>query len=403
MEKIEKIMDREIAWRIFAHEFNTSSLYISEGDERAPNYIITPTGVKCNRLFIIGVITEVENIGKDNNLWRARIADPTGVFTLYAGQYQPEAAIFLSELEVPAYVALVGKARKYEPEDGNVYLSVRPEEINAADEKQRDMWVIETAERTLERIKIMEDALDSGLSGTQLQEFLEKKVKNAALINGVVHAIRHYKNLDRILPELKNSLVHAVRTVTSDSGIIHDHPPEKLTLKPVDQEQPMQPLKPQQPMKIKEHVEPMKTMDKPGIQERPYIDSTKSMADEQKQVETDIAEELEESIGAKELKEIEDIIDVKEPNAVEEIEEVTDASELQTPVQTKEEPPKPEPKEIVAGIIDRLDIGKGTSFSGVIETAQKAGIGSEIVESAIKELMDEGRCYEPKIGILRKV
>jgi RPA family protein len=356
MENIEKIMDREIAWRIFAHEFNSSNLYISEGDERAPNYIITPTGVKCNRLFIIGVVTEVENIGKDNNLWRARIADPTGVFTLYAGQYQPEAAIFLSELEVPAYVALVGKARKYEPEDGNVYLSVRPEEINAADEKQRDMWVIETAERTLERIKIMEDALDSGLSGTQLQEFLEPKVKNAALINGVVHAIKHYKNLDRILPELRNSLVHAVKTVTSDSGIIHDHPT--------------------------------------GFQKESSIELTKSMAHEKNPVETDITEEFEERIDVKELKEIE---------SVEAIEDLTDSSEMQIPVQGKEEPPKPEPKEIIADIIDRLDIGKGTSFSGVIEAAQKAGMEAEIAESAIKDLMDEGRCYEPKIGTLRKV
>jgi len=312
----------------------------------------------------------------------------------------------LSELEVPAYVALVGKARKYEPEDGNVYLSVRPEEINAADEKQRDMWVIETAERTLERIKIMEDALDSGLSGTQLQAFLEKKVKNAALINGIMHAIRHYKNLDRILPELKNSLVHAVKTITSESGIISDHPPGKLALKPVDQEQPMQPLKPQQPMKIKKLVEPVKTMDKPGIQERSYIESTKSMAYEQKQLETDIAEELEERLNIKEPEEVEERIDVKELKeieSVEAIEELTDASEPQIPVQTNEEPPKPEPKEIIAGIIDQLDIGKGTSFSGVIETAQKAGIEAEIAESAIKELMDEGRCYEPKIGTLRKV
>lgn len=312
-------MDREIAWRIFAHEFNTSNLYISEGDERAPNYIITSTGVKCNRLFIIGVITEVENIGKDNNLWRARIADPTGVFTLYAGQYQPEAAIFLSELEVPAYVALVGKARKYEREDGNVYLSVRPEEINAADEKQRDMWVIETAERTLERIKIMEAALDSGLSGTQLQEFLVTFVKNAALIKGVVHAIRHYKNLDRTIPELKKSLVHAVKTVASDSGIISEKLHEKSSGQPAHTLQ-------------HEYVE-----------------------------------------------------------------------EPQIHVETNGEPPKPEPKEIIACIIDQLDIGKGTSFSGVIDAAQKAGIEAEITESAIKELMDEGRCYELKIGTLRKV
>lgn len=385
MEKTDKIMDREIAWRIFAHEFNTSNLHISEGDERAPNYIITPTGVKCNRLFIIGVVTEVENIGKDNNLWRARIADPTGVFTLYAGQYQPEAAIFLSELEVPAYVALVGKARKYEPEDGNVYLSVRPEEINTADEKQRDMWVIETAERTLERIKIMEAALDSGLSGIQLQEFLVNLVKNAALINGVMLAIGHYKNLDRTIPELKNSLVIAVKAVASDSVIIYDHPPEKPASKPVDPAQPVQTLQPAQSMKIKENVDSMKRMDKPGIQERSSIELTKSIAYEQKPGEIN---KFEERIDIKELKEIEEIIDGEEP---------------QIPVETNAEPPKPEPKEIIACIIDQLDIGKGTSFSGVIETAQKAGIEAEIAESAIKELMDEGRCYEPKIGTLRKV
>lgn len=71
---MENIIDREVAWRIFAFEFNRSNLYHSEGDERAPNYIITPTGVRCNRLFVVGVVTEVENIGAENNLWRARIA-----------------------------------------------------------------------------------------------------------------------------------------------------------------------------------------------------------------------------------------------------------------------------------------------------------------------------------------
>ena len=33
----------------------------------------------------------------------------------------------------------------------------------------------------------------------------------------------------------------------------------------------------------------------------------------------------------------------------------------------------------------------------------KIGIESDSIESGIKELMDEGRCYEPKIGVLRKV
>ena len=62
-----------------------------------------------------------------------------------------------------------------------------------------------------------------------------------------------------------------------------------------------------------------------------------------------------------------------------------------------------EPKEILASIIDELDTGKGTSFSTVIEIAQKAGLDAQTVELSLKELMDEGRCYEPKIGVLRKV
>ncbi|NJD52328.1 MAG: hypothetical protein FIB07_05605 [Candidatus Methanoperedens sp.] len=348
MEKTEKIMDREIAWRIFAHEFNMSNLYVSEGDERAPNYIITPTGVKCNRLFIVGVVTEVENIGKDNNLWRARIADPTGVFTVYASQYQPDAAIFLSDLHVPAYVALVGKARKYEPEDGTVYLSVRPEEINASDEKQRDRWVLETAERTLERINIIEDALKPGLSGNELQEFLSKKVTNIALLNGVILAIKHYKNLDKTIPELKKMLIHAIDTITSvsDSGIINQ---------------------PQKPEKTKEHDIPVK--------------KTEFKTHESSFENEPIVEEI--SVG--------------ENNEI--------VEEIQNPSgpDTKEEPPELEPKELLAAIIDKLDTGKGTSFLTVIETAGKAGINAQSVELSLKELMEEGRCYEPKIGVLRKV
>ncbi len=331
MEKMEKILDREVAWRIFAHEFNRSNLFTSEGDERAPNYIVTPTGVKCNRLFIVGVVTEVENIGKENNLWRARVADPTGVFTIYAGQYQPEAAIFLSELQVPAYVAVVGKARKYEPEDGSVYISVRPEEINTADEKLRDRWVLDTAERTMERIETIEKALSSGLSGNELKEFLLKERTNPVLADGTARAIEHYKNLDKIIKELKNALIHALETVASEMGV---------------QEQPVEKVE-----------QPQENPDERRFQEQPV-----EKAGQSKSIE-----------------------EIKEPETAAEKEKT------------------PEPKEIIADLIDKLDTGRGISYSSVVEAAQNAGINPESVESGIKELMAEGRCYEPKIGVLRKV
>jgi len=103
-------VSREVAWRVFAREYNDADLGFKEGeDERAPNYVATPTGAKINRLFVTGVLTEVERVGEDD-LLRARVSDPTGTFVVYAGQYQPDAVSFFADTETPEFVAVVGKA-----------------------------------------------------------------------------------------------------------------------------------------------------------------------------------------------------------------------------------------------------------------------------------------------------
>jgi hypothetical protein len=149
---------REVARRAFAAEFNDASHTFKESDdERAPAYQLLPTGEKANRVFFVGTLTEKEDIGDDNEYWRGRIVDPTGTFFVYAGQYQPEAASTLRELEPPAYVAVVGKPRTYETDDGNVNVSVRPESITVVDAATRDRWVVETAERTIDRVAAFDD------------------------------------------------------------------------------------------------------------------------------------------------------------------------------------------------------------------------------------------------------
>ncbi|WP_049926343.1 RPA family protein [Halopiger goleimassiliensis] len=151
-------LTREVARRVFASEFNDSTYTFKESDdERAPNYALLPTGDRANRVFIVGTLTETEDVGEDNEYWRGRVVDPTGTFFVYAGQYQPEAASVLRDAEPPAYVAVVGKPRTYEPEDGTVNVSVRPESISVVDAATRDRWVVETAERTLDRIESYEE------------------------------------------------------------------------------------------------------------------------------------------------------------------------------------------------------------------------------------------------------
>ena len=149
---------REVARRIFAEELKRSNYSFREGEDSnqyAPSYLLTPTGAKCNRVFIVGTLTEKDDIGSDTEYWRGRLVDPTGSILIYAGQYQPEAAQILASMEAPAFVAVVGKPNLYQTEDGNIIISVRAEAIQRVDKATRDQWIMDTARRSLERISAL--------------------------------------------------------------------------------------------------------------------------------------------------------------------------------------------------------------------------------------------------------
>ena len=145
---------REVAHRVFAAELKESNLQTKEGqDEQFPKqYLITPTGAKCNRIFIVGTLTEKENVGTDSDFWRGRIVDPTGVFYVTAGQYQPEAAQLLAKTAPPEFIAVIGKPTIFTTKEGNVLTSIRAESMHIVDAATRDRWVVETANLTAKRI-----------------------------------------------------------------------------------------------------------------------------------------------------------------------------------------------------------------------------------------------------------
>ncbi len=137
---------REIAWRVFAMEFNQSKIEIKSEDVYSPSYLLSPLGAQINRLLVVGVLTDVQNVGSDTQpIWRAKITDPTGVFYVSAGKFQPKLAQTLSGLELMSFVAVVGKGRSYSPSAGTVYVSIRPEAIIEVDKETRDAWMIDAA------------------------------------------------------------------------------------------------------------------------------------------------------------------------------------------------------------------------------------------------------------------
>ncbi|MDW5563781.1 MAG: glycerol dehydrogenase [Methanomassiliicoccus sp.] len=185
---------REVAWRVFASEYNASTLEIKGEGEKAPSYVVTPLGAMVNRVFIVGLLTDLQNLGTEGEpYWRALLSDGMNKYYLFAGKYNPEATLMLSKLQPPAYVAVVGKTRTYSPEEGKIFVSIRPEKIIQVDDDIKDNWVLEAARSTLKRIDCMEEAMQME---SPTADELVKLGYSPALAEGVVRALPHYKDVE---------------------------------------------------------------------------------------------------------------------------------------------------------------------------------------------------------------
>lgn len=207
---------RETAWRVFASELNNSSVEIKATEEKMPSYLVSPLGAKINRVLIAGVMTEKENIGgEDEPMWRARIQDVSGYFFINVGRYQPEASAAIADMEVPCFVAAVGRVRTYTGDNQRVYVSVRPENIVKIDEKTRNEWILETAKTTWRRLKNfktaigMPDAKESDLVGMGMTQ---------AEASGLLYALDNYEQMPDSTVYLKN-IQGALRLLLPDRDV----------------------------------------------------------------------------------------------------------------------------------------------------------------------------------------
>jgi RPA family protein len=370
------MIERELAWRVFAHEFNHSHYFFHEGDDRSPNYLVTPTGARINRLYFIGVLTEIENIGVGEDMWRGRVSDHTGGFMVYAGQYQPEAAMFISGLEVPSFVAVVGKARTYEPEEGIIYTSVRPEELNTADSQIRDRWIVETARLTFERIRFMRSALESGLKGPQLTEMLIQSGASTELADGINKASEHYPDLNEYLDTLSRKIIDSLKTLLPDdikTDVTAD------TLSKAD---------------TVAATEVIPTTE--VIPATEAISSTESMPATESVTDNGISPPIAGGVQAKpEMETAEVDVGIDKTQAGESASSTSD--------ETTHLAEQPDSKELVYELLGSLDSGGGVPVSELTDQSRQIGLTGEQVDDALKGLMVDGRCYEPRIGILRRV
>ncbi len=228
-------MKRQTAWRVFAGEFNDSNVEIKGEGEMTPSFVVTPLGAKVNRLFIIGVLTDVENISQEGDMIRAHISDPTGVFTLYSGQYQKEVTEAISNIDVPTFVAVIGKARTYSPEEGTLFVSIRPEKILEVSADIRDKWIFETCKNTKDRIEAVIEAMK--MDESNVNE-LKKLGYSKELSEGIVEALKNYGSIDlnRYVTLIKESLQYLRPSKETLPDLITDEKEEKKEEEEKEQE-----------------------------------------------------------------------------------------------------------------------------------------------------------------------
>ena len=289
---------------------------------------------------------------------------------VYAGQYQPEAAMFISGLEIPSFVAVVGKARTYEPEEGTIYTSVRPEELNTADSQIRDRWIVETARLTFERIRFVRSALESGLKGQQLTEMLIQSGASAELADGIDKAIEHYPDLNEYLNTLSGKIIDSLKTLLPDD-IKTDVKADTLTK--VDTRTATEDIPATEAVSVTEAVPATETVPDKGV--TPPIAGDVQAKPEMETVEVDAG--------------------INKSQAGEIVTLTSDDSPSQ-----KEQP---DTEELVYELLGSLDSGGGVPVSELTDQSRQIGLTGEQVDDALKELMADGRCYYPRIGILRRV
>ena len=222
---------RQSAVRLFAQEYRDASLTEEGSGEYDPSFVITKIGAKINRVLVCGVIDRMERREGDSGPnYSGHVRDPTGSYMFSVASFQPELHPDFEELLARFesgdrfLLALVGKARWFETEDGGMFTSLRAEEFTVIDRECYTNWLVETAEATLRRI----DAHSTSLEADPTPAALEAAGVPRDLVDGLILARGHYGDFD---PEgYRVGVLQALSMATGRTSLMEPPQPTATTL-----------------------------------------------------------------------------------------------------------------------------------------------------------------------------
>lgn len=190
---------RQSAVRIFAQEYSEASLVEQGVGEYDPSFVVTKLGARVNRCLVGGVIDRLERRDADSGpYYSGQIRDPSGAHYFNVAAFQPELHPDVEELLARFesgdrfLLAMVGRARWSENEDGGVFTSIRAEGFAVIEQDAYKSWLVEASDATLRRLSAYEASIGCELERSALSDAGVPE----DLIRGLVSSRNHYQEFD---------------------------------------------------------------------------------------------------------------------------------------------------------------------------------------------------------------
>jgi len=208
--------------RAFAGELSLTNLQQLAEQKQSPQVIITPSGACGSCLLLVGALTRVEKA--PGEFLQAWVADPTGTFTLFTGKQDEDVVAFLEHTNPPVFVSVTGEMQV--SRIGKKVIVIRPLTIQAIDRMTRDTWIIRTAEQTLKRLEIIEEAARNGTEDRVIRQAINHYHLGTRQIRSLVEMVEEaLLKADRVpggaikLPDPREVLLKLIKTHSGPRGI----------------------------------------------------------------------------------------------------------------------------------------------------------------------------------------
>jgi len=213
----------EGAARLFAGEFNQSTLSVPGEDEKSAGWVVTPSGAYCRTVFVTGALVEVQ---EQNDILSARLADPTGGFDLVCGGKNTGCAESIRKFPLPSFISVSGRAHLYR-NGGKTVLTIRPDQVHGIDRCIRDQWIITTAQYTIARLEKVLSTLRGTSSDNRILRVCSHYSltpgdlsRMADLVSGALASVRQPQDTDDVVQaDPRNRVMEYIRATSGPGGV----------------------------------------------------------------------------------------------------------------------------------------------------------------------------------------